>query len=114
MMSASSSSLSRTMTASKRDANAADLQQKPSARKRQLLNSTFAHSSLERQVATLQASKVELETKLREKDIAIAALERDRRWLSEREAEERAEKEKEQLEREEEKVIFYSQSTTLD
>ena len=51
-----------------------------------------------------QTAKMELETKLREKDAAIDRLEDDRRFLAEREKEEREEKEKERAEREEEKV----------
>ncbi len=62
------------------------------------------HTSLERQLASLQTSKVELEAKLRDKDAVIERLESDRRWLAEREKEEREEKERERVEREEEKV----------
>ena len=64
----------------------------------------MAHASLERQLSALQTTKSELETKIREKDIHIDRLEGDRRWLTEREQEEREEKEKERAEREEEKV----------
>lgn len=62
------------------------------------------HTSLERQVASLQASKSELEAKLRDKDAQIERLEGDRRWLTEREKEEREQKEREIAEHEEEKV----------
>lgn len=47
---------------------------------------------------------MELEAKLREKDATIQRLEGDRRWLAEREKEEREEKEQERSEREQEKV----------
>lgn len=70
----------------------------------QVFTSHMAHASLERQLAALQTTKTELESKLREKDIQIDRLESDRRWLAEREAEEREEKERERREREEEKV----------
>jgi mitotic spindle assembly checkpoint protein MAD1 len=67
----------------------------------------MAHASLERQLLAAQATKLELETKLREKDTAIERLERDRRWLAEREEKEREEKLQEQFEREEEKVGYF-------
>ncbi|KDQ58198.1 hypothetical protein JAAARDRAFT_129691 [Jaapia argillacea MUCL 33604] len=63
----------------------------------------MAHASLERQLATARTAKVELESKLREKDVLIERLERDRRWLAEREKEEREEKEKDRAEHEEDK-----------
>lgn len=70
----------------------------------QLFTSHMAHASLERQLAALQTSKSELESKIREKDILIERLESDRRWLAEREQQEREEKERERTEWEEEKV----------
>jgi len=63
-----------------------------------------AHASLERQLLAAQAAKLDLETKLREKDTAIERLEKDRRWLAEREEKEREEKLQEQAGREEEKA----------
>ena len=45
-----------------------------------------------------------MEKKLREKDVAIDRLEKDRRWLAEREQEEREEKERERIEWDEAKV----------
>jgi mitotic spindle assembly checkpoint protein MAD1 len=74
----------------------------------QALSSSLAQSSLERQLLSTKTAKMELESKLREKEMYIERLERDRRWLSDREAEEKAEKEKERLEREEEKVSIIS------
>ncbi|KZT64690.1 MAD-domain-containing protein [Daedalea quercina L-15889] len=50
-----------------------------------------------------QTARTELETKLREKDVLIERLEGDRRWLAERETEEREEKERERADRAEEK-----------
>ena len=64
----------------------------------------MAHASLERQLAAAQTTKLELESKLREKDLLIERLEGDRRWLAEREKEEREEKEREREEHLEDKV----------
>ncbi|KIK41019.1 hypothetical protein CY34DRAFT_236280 [Suillus luteus UH-Slu-Lm8-n1] len=80
--------------------------QHSTARRQQRSNaftSHMANASLERQLLAAQASKTELEAKLREKDIAMERLERDRRWFAEREEKEREEKLQEQSEREEEK-----------
>lgn len=72
----------------------------------QAFTSQLAHASLERQLASLTTTKNELEKKLREKDSMIDRLEKDRRWLSERETEEREEKERERLEWDEAKVCI--------
>ncbi|KAG7451411.1 uncharacterized protein BT62DRAFT_422091 [Guyanagaster necrorhizus] len=96
-------------TATKRDSLAAELERDPrlsTARRQQrsqAFSSTMAHASLERQLASLQTTKMELETKLRERDLTVERLERDRRWFSDRETEEREEKERERTEREDEK-----------
>ncbi|KAH9938791.1 MAD-domain-containing protein [Epithele typhae] len=88
----------------KRDSLAAELERDPqlSTAKRQQRTQAFsshmAHTSLERQVAAAQTAKLELETKLREKEMLIERLEGDRRWLAEREKEEREEKEREREE----------------
>ncbi len=50
---------------------------------------------------------MELMTKLREKEQTIERLERDRRWFCDREAEEKAEKEKERAFFEEDKVCVF-------
>jgi mitotic spindle assembly checkpoint protein MAD1 len=55
-------------------------------------------------LAALTTTKNDLEKKLREKDVAIDRLEKDRRWLAEREKEEREEKERERIEWDEAKV----------
>ena len=68
----------------------------------------MAQASLERQLVAAQTAKIELETKLREKDATIERLESDRRYLAEREKEEREEKERERAEREQEKVRHLS------
>ena len=107
---AGSSMLSRsTTTTSKRDARAADLEpnRQQYATKRQALTSSLSHASLERQVATLQTTKMELETKLRESELTVERLQGDRRWFSDREEAERQEKERERAEREEEKVRIF-------
>jgi mitotic spindle assembly checkpoint protein MAD1 len=49
-------------------------------------------------------AKMELETKLREKELLVERLERDRRWLADREKDEREEKEKERAEHDTAKV----------
>ncbi|OAX36279.1 MAD-domain-containing protein [Rhizopogon vinicolor AM-OR11-026] len=101
--------LSSRSATTKRDSLMAELERDPqhSTAKRQQRSSAFtshmAHASLERQLLAAQATKLELETKLREKDVTIERLERDRRWLAEREEKEREEKLQEQSEREEEK-----------
>lgn len=87
----------------------AELERDPqhSNAKRQQRSNAFtshmANASLERQLLAAQASKTELEAKLREKDITIERLERDRRWFAESEEKEREEKLQERSEREEEK-----------
>ena len=53
-----------------------------------------------------QTSKIELETKLREKELLVERLERDRRWFADREKEEREEKDREREAHEDEKVTF--------
>ncbi|KAF9466670.1 spindle assembly checkpoint component Mad1 [Collybia nuda] len=96
-------------TAAKRDSLTAELERDPqlSTAKRQqraqVFTSNVAHANLERQLVAAQTMRMELETKLREKEIMVERLERDRRWFSDREKEEREEKEKERTQREEEK-----------
>ena len=57
---------------------------------------------------TAQTAKTELETKLREKELLVERLERDRRWFADREKEEREEKEKEREEHDKVKVCIRS------
>ncbi|EMD36007.1 hypothetical protein CERSUDRAFT_85121 [Gelatoporia subvermispora B] len=93
----------------KRDSLVAELERDPqmSSAKRQQRTQAFtshmAHASLERQLVAAHTARTELETKLKEKDALIERLEGDRRWLAEREKEEREEKEQERAERAEEK-----------
>lgn len=70
----------------------------------QVFTSSIAHATLERQLLAAQTTRMELETKLRERDLQVERLERDRRWFADREQEERQEKERERAEHEEEKV----------
>ena len=49
---------------------------------------------------------MELETKLREKELLVERLERDRRWFADREKEEREEKDREREAHEDEKVTI--------
>ena len=60
-----------------------------------------------------QTSKMELETKLREKELLVERLERDRRWFADREKEEREEKEREREAHEDEKVCIPSLYTKI-
>ncbi|KAJ7701808.1 spindle assembly checkpoint component Mad1 [Mycena rosella] len=98
-----SASTSRTPVM-KRDSLAAELERDPhlSSAKRQqrtqAFTSNMAHAALERQLAAAQTTRMELETKLRERDMLVEKLERDRRWFSDREQEERDEKERERAE----------------
>ncbi len=64
----------------------------------------MSHASLERQLLAAQTAKLELETKLREKELLVERLEKDRRWFSDREKEEREEKEHERELHDEAKV----------
>ncbi|KAH6894764.1 hypothetical protein BKA70DRAFT_1570608 [Coprinopsis sp. MPI-PUGE-AT-0042] len=86
-------------TATKRDSLAAELERDPelSTAKRlqrtQVFNSSLFHANLERQLLAAQTTTSELETKLREKELLIERLERDRRYFADREKEEREEKE---------------------
>ena len=76
----------------------------------QIFTSSISHANLERQLLAAQTSKLELETKLREKELLVERLERDRRWFADREKEEREEKEKEREAHEDEKVrvlVYY-------
>ena len=70
----------------------------------QAFSSHMAQAALERQVAAAQTAKLELESKLREKELLIERLEGDRRLLAEQEKEAREEKERERAEYLEEKV----------
>ncbi|KAH6894819.1 hypothetical protein BKA70DRAFT_1407381 [Coprinopsis sp. MPI-PUGE-AT-0042] len=63
----------------------------------QVFNSSLSHANLERQLLAAQATTSELETKLREKELLIERLERDRRYFADREREEREEKEQERI-----------------
>ncbi|RDB18933.1 Spindle assembly checkpoint component mad1 [Hypsizygus marmoreus] len=105
-----SGGLSLRSTATKRDSLAAELERDPqlSTAKRQqraqVFTSSMAHANLERQLVAAQTLKLELETKLREKDLQVERLERDRRWFADREKQEREEKERERTEHEEEKA----------
>ncbi|KAJ7773372.1 hypothetical protein B0H16DRAFT_1685191 [Mycena metata] len=114
-MSGNRASTSRISTAMKRDSFAAELERDPnsSPAKRQAFTSNMAHASLERQLVAAQTTKLELETKLREKDTQIEKLKRDRQWFSDREQEEREEKEREQAEHQQETQKKDSELRTL-
>lgn len=69
-----------------------------------MFNSSVAHANLERQLVAAQTTRMELETKLREKEALIERLESDRRWFVDRVDVEREEKEREDVQRETDKV----------
>jgi mitotic spindle assembly checkpoint protein MAD1 len=79
----------------------------------QAFTSHMAHAALERQLATAETARVDLETRLREKELHAEQLERDRRWLAEREEKERSEKERERKEHEAVKVGFALRPRTI-
>ncbi|KAH0580227.1 hypothetical protein H2248_001746 [Termitomyces sp. 'cryptogamus'] len=99
---------------SKRDSDAAQLDPRQSSAKRtQALSSSFAQAGLERQLASLKTDKSELERKLKEKIAQVDRLEQDRRWLADREASERKEKEEDAARWEEEKSKVLSEMRAL-
>lgn len=70
----------------------------------QAFSTSVSQASLERQLLAAQTAKVEAETKLREKELLVERLERDRRYFADREKEEREEKESEREAHEDAKV----------
>jgi len=111
-------SLLRT-SASKRDTLAAELERDPelsTAKRRQRTQafaSSLAHASLERQLSAAQSERIEIESKLCEKDIVIERLENDHRYLADRENEERQERERESRTHEEDKRKFETELRSL-
>jgi len=114
-------------TTTKRDSLAAELERGPSLSRRSFvaylsrptdpqlstakrqqrahaLNTTLSQAALERKLAAAETTRIQLETRLREREATIERFDADRRWLAEREQEEREEKERVSKEREEEKV----------
>lgn len=73
----------------------------------QLFTNSISHASLERQLLAQQTARVDLETKLREKELQVERLERDRRHLADREKEEREAREQQQVEHDADKVRLY-------
>ncbi|KAF9035171.1 spindle assembly checkpoint component Mad1 [Panaeolus papilionaceus] len=109
----------RSSTATKRDSLAAELERDPQlstskrAHRTQLFTSSLSHSSLERQLLASQTAKVDLETKLREKELLVERLERDRAYFADREQEARTGMEEEREGREEDKRKHTSEIRTL-
>ena len=60
-----------------------------------------------------QTTNTELEKKLLQKDLQIEKLERDRRWLADREKEEREEKDREREAHDEDKVSVHRGPNSL-
>lgn len=69
-----------------------------------MFTSNLAHANLERQLVSAQTTRMELETKLRDREIQVERLERDRRWLADREQQEKDERERDRREYDEHKV----------
>ncbi|KAF8581961.1 hypothetical protein K439DRAFT_1618637 [Ramaria rubella] len=92
----------------KRDATSAQLQDSETAarvrQKAQAFSSQMEKAALERRLLAAESEKKEYEIRLTQKERLVAKLESDRRWLADREKEEREEKEQERKEREEEKT----------
>ncbi|KAH9957583.1 hypothetical protein BC827DRAFT_1224448 [Russula dissimulans] len=105
-----SASRLRTTTTAKRDSLAAELERDPqlSTAKRQqrahALNTTLSQAAIERRLAAAETTRMQLETRLRERETTIERLEADRRWLAGREQEEKEEKERVSKEHEEQKT----------
>ncbi|KAJ3769493.1 spindle assembly checkpoint component Mad1 [Lentinula raphanica] len=100
--SASSSSSSTTRTGLKRDRDTFSSQLERDSSlpntKRQLrttINNTLSAAAVERKLAILQTNCADLEKKVRERDQKLDLLEKDRRWLYDREQEEREARERE-------------------
>jgi mitotic spindle assembly checkpoint protein MAD1 len=72
----------------------------------------LSNASIERELMHAKAVRSELEAKLREKEVAVERLERDRRWLADREKEESVARENAEREGEEEKVSYPSHTAT--
>ncbi|KAG8998937.1 coiled-coil domain-containing protein mad1 [Tulasnella sp. JGI-2019a] len=104
---------------SKRNSLAAQLDQDPnlSAAKRNqkadLFSSRMAAKSFERRLLAAEDAKRDLETALKERDVKIERLENDRRWLADREKEEREERERVSAEWAAEKTAMERQLRTL-
>ncbi|KAG8883202.1 coiled-coil domain-containing protein mad1 [Tulasnella sp. 331] len=104
---------------SKRNSLAAQLDQDPtlsSAKRTQradLFSSRMATKSLERRLLAAEDARRDLETALKERDVKIERLENDRRWLADREQEEREERERVSREWADEKTAMDRQLRTL-
>ncbi|KAJ4482446.1 MAD-domain-containing protein [Lentinula aciculospora] len=71
---------------------------------RTTLHNTLSAAAVERKLAILQTNCAELEKKVREKDQRLDLLEKDRRWLNDREIEEREAREREGKEAREKEI----------
>ena len=57
----------------------------PMCQRVQVFTSSISHANLKRQLLAAQNSKLELKTKLRERELLVERLERDRCWFADRE-----------------------------
>ncbi|KAL0569554.1 coiled-coil domain-containing protein mad1 [Marasmius crinis-equi] len=89
----------------KRDSSTANLDKEPhpTNSKRALLSSTLTAASTERQLASLQTTNHSLTSKLRETEHELASVQRDRRFLADREKAEREAREESEKKWEEER-----------
>lgn len=75
----------------------------------------MSQAALERQLFAAENARIDLQTKLREKEVYVERLERDRRWFADREAEDKAERENERIQYEEGQVccaaLFFLRAT---
>ncbi|KAG5635816.1 hypothetical protein H0H81_010046 [Sphagnurus paluster] len=108
-------------TATKRDLLTADLDgETPLASAKrlnrsqtQVFKTSLSHSSLERQLVSEKSVRGELEHRLQDREHTIERLERDRRWLADREAELKEQIERESAQWAEEKLKANSELRTL-
>ena len=68
--------------------------------KRQLFTNRLSHATLERQLVQAESARIETERKLRDKELVVERLERDRRYYAEREEEARLGREQDDAEHE--------------
>ncbi|KAJ8076191.1 coiled-coil domain-containing protein mad1 [Marasmius tenuissimus] len=94
----------------KRDSSTAmldkDKEAHPASSKRALLSSTLSAASTERQLASLQTTNHSLTSKLRETEHELASVQRDRRFLADREKAEREAREESEKKWEEERKNY--------
>jgi mitotic spindle assembly checkpoint protein MAD1 len=71
-----------------------------------LFTNSVSHASLERHLLQAQTTRIDLETKLREKEVTVERLERDRRHFADRKREEREARDALEAEHDADRVTF--------